>query len=189
MDSNYNVYETATVMSWTDATEVFSSQPDSLCGTWSYEITQTDSSPLDTSVFTVDIVAKTFTIVTNDRNKESAYTVQVKATQGVYSAFAITKTFIVTVADLCDETATRTFINPGVLTDTTYSVYNTATVLTWTDASEITTDAPAYCGTWVYEVGSFLWDPLDSEVFTVNLDAKTLSIQTSDQSKENTYTV
>jgi len=75
IETTYNVYETATVMSWTDATEVFSSQLDSLCGTWSYEITQTDSSPLDTSVFTVDTVAKTLTIATNDRNKESLYTV------------------------------------------------------------------------------------------------------------------
>jgi len=41
------------------------------------------------------------------------------------------------VADLCDDTAIRSFVAPGTLVDTTYYIYDAATVLTWTDVTEV----------------------------------------------------
>jgi len=141
-------------------------------------------------VFTVDYTAKTLTIVSNDSTKESSYTIQVKATQGIYAAYAITKTFVVSVEDLCDETATIAFVDPGTLIDTTYNVYETATVLTWTDAAEVTSTQPtSRCGAWSYSLTQSDSAPLDTDVFTVDGVAKSLTIQTNDLSKETTYTI
>ena len=190
VDTTYYIYDAATVLTWTDVTEVSSSQLDSLCGVWSYELTQTDSSPLDSSVFTIDYTAKTLTILSNDQAKESSYTVQVKATQGIYAAYAITKTFVVSVEDLCDETATRAFVDPGTLIDTIYNVYETATVLSWTDTAEVTSTQPtSRCGAWSYSLTQSNSAPLDTDVFTVDSVAKSLTIQTNDLSKETTYTI
>jgi len=68
---------------------------------WVYTVTDENSDPLDSSVFTLSLAGKTLSIQTSDPNKIGTYTVLVEATQGVYAAQKIQKQFVVTVTDLC----------------------------------------------------------------------------------------
>lgn len=78
--------------------------------------------------------------------------------------------------DLCDETATRNFVSPGDLKDTTVYVYDSSTTLSWTDATEISTTALSNCGAWTYELTDENVNPLDPSVFTLDLANKQLTL-------------
>ena len=63
-----------------------STESDALCGVFIYSLVNSDSSPIDTSVFTYNSGAFTLTIQTNNIAKVGVYNMLFKGYQGIYSS-------------------------------------------------------------------------------------------------------
>lgn len=82
-------------------------------------------------------------------------------------------------------------IDTSHFTDISYNVYSIANVLTWTDAQFTTTESDTLCGIWTYSVllGPAPGTALSTPPFTVDLLAKTLTTETTNELDIGTYPI
>ena len=191
----YNLRDTANVFTFTDVHAV-STGGLTNCGDKVWTITKSDTNPVDSSVFTLDIATATatkkITTQSSDATKAATYPMTVTVKYTNYLSITDTANFNILVVDLC--AADTLTIDPSVFTSTllTYNLRDTANVFTFTDVAAISTGSLTNCGDkeWTITKQSD-GSAIDASVFTLDIAtataSKTITTQSSDAAKASTY--
>ena len=136
----YNVKSAASTLSWTDADATSAGGLTSICGTFTWTVTQTDGSAID-PIFTGTYTAttKTLSVQTDDFTKATTYTMWVKVQYTDWPTIFQTKEFTVDVKNPCLTDTLTISANKFAIPAMTYNVKTAASTLSWTDA-DVTSD-------------------------------------------------
>ena len=192
----YDIKGTASSYSWTDSNATSDSGFTSVeCGTFTWTVTQTDGSAID-SIFTESYTSATKTIstYTTDFAKAATYSMRVQVQYTDYPTVLITKDFTIEVTSPClTDSLTLDaikFASPAL----TYIIGASSAALSWTDSAATSAGSltSAQCGMVTWQVTQTDGvTPIDSNVFTegdYTQTTKTITVpQTEDVSKAAVY--